>query len=221
MDNRIRILVVDDHAIVREGLKALLGLHSDIDVVAEAESGMECLEIIEKISLDMVLMDLKMPGIDGIQATRLLKEHKPLIKVILLTNYDEEEYVREAIRVGSDGYILKNINKGNLPKLIRNVMQGGAFLDTCVTRKLLNSIQQPLSTEEKNRVRPALSMRELQILEYIVEGLTNREIANIIYLSPATVKTHLKNIYQKLGAHNRSQAASIGLRERLIHLSRS
>jgi DNA-binding NarL/FixJ family response regulator len=220
MNGSIKTIVVDDHAIVREGIKTLLELQDGIDVVAEAASGMECLNMLEEACPDVILMDLKMPGIDGIEATRLVKERNPLVKVVLLTNYDDDEYVLESIRAHADGYVLKNVNKGDLPKIIRGVMEDRAFIDPAVTQKLFNSIRQSGSTEEETLSRPLLSQRELQILTYVVEGRTNKEIAQTINLSLDTVKSHLKNIYQKLNVHNRAQAARVVLKEQLIHLSR-
>ncbi len=218
---KIRVMVVDDHTIVREGIKVLLELQEDIDVVAEARSSIECLEGIGEVLPDVVLMDLKMPGIDGIEATRLVKEKYPQIKVILLTNYDDEEYVLESIKSGADGYVLKDVRKGDLPKIIHSVLQDRAFIDPTVTRKLFHSIQQSSTTEETpGPPRPVLSQRELQILTHLVEGKSNKKIAHAVHLSPDTVKSHLKNIYQKLGVHNRSQAARVVIQGKLVHLSR-
>lgn len=218
---KIRVMVVDDHTIVREGIKVLLELQEDIDVVAEARSSIECLEGIGEVLPDVVLMDLKMPGIDGIEATRLVKEKYPQIKVILLTNYDDEEYVLESIKSGADGYVLKDVRKGDLPKIIHSVLQDRAFIDPTVTRKLFHSIQQSSTTEgTPGPPRPVLSQRELQILTHLVEGKSNKKIAHAVHLSPDTVKSHLKNIYQKLGVHNRSQAARVVIQGKLVHLSR-
>ena len=220
MTDKIRVMVVDDHTIVREGIKTLLELQEDIAVVAEARSGIECLERIGEVLPDVILMDLKMPGIDGIEATRLVKEQYPGTKVILLTNYDDEEYVLESIKAGSDGYVLKDVKKGDLPTIIHGVLQDRAFIDPTVTRKLFHSIQQSSTAEDVSGARPVLSQRELQILTHLVEGKSNKAIAHAVHLSPDTVKSHLKNIYQKLGVHNRSQAARAAIQGKLVHLSR-
>lgn len=216
--DKIRILVVDDHAIVREGIKALLELQDDIEVVAEAVSGIDCLEKVYAACPDIVLMDLKMPGIDGIETTRLLKEYNPLIKVVLLTNYDDEEYVLESIKVNADGYVLKDVNKGDLTKIIKCVIQERAFIDPGVTQKLFHNIRQSGRIEEETIIRPALSKRELQVLTYLVEGRSNKEIAEKINLSLDTIKSHLKNIYQKLNVHSRSQAVRVALKKKLVYL---
>jgi len=220
MPDKIRVMVVDDHTIVREGIKALLELQADIEVVAEAESGMACLDLAEKVKPNVVLMDLKMPGIDGIETTRLIKERYPMVKVVLLTNYDEEEYVLESIQVDADGYVLKDVNKGDLPLIIRGVLQDRAFIDPGVTRKLFHSLQRFASAGGHAVGRTVLSQRELQILAHLVEGRSNKEIAEAVHLSPDTVKSHLKSIYQKLNVHNRSQAVRAAIRGKLVHILR-
>jgi DNA-binding NarL/FixJ family response regulator len=220
MGDRIRVMVVDDHTIVREGIKALLELQDDIEVVGEATSSSEFLEQLETVLPDVTLIDLKMPGIDGIEAARLAKAKYPHIKLILLTNYDDEEYVLEAIKAGADGYVLKDVKKGDLIRIIRGVLHDHAFIDPTVARKLFRSIRQSTATEEQPIARPAFSERELQILAHLAEGRANKDIAGALCLSPDTVKSHLKNIYQKLGVHNRSQAARAAIQGKLIHLSR-
>jgi len=216
--SNIRILVVDDHAIVREGLKALLELEKDISVVYEAASSMECLEMLDQCCPDVVLLDLKMPGIGGIDVVRLIKQNHPQIKVILLTNYDDEEYVLEAIKVEADGYVLKDVKKGDLIRIIRMVLEGRAFIDSSVMHKIFRHLKKP-DVSKKSYSRPNLSHRELQILEYLVEGKSNKEIAEAVHLSLDTVKSHLKNIYQKLNVCNRSQAIKTAIKEGIIHLS--
>jgi len=217
--SRIRIFVVDDHIIVREGLKALLNLEAEMEVVYEAASSMECLRMLDQCYPDVVLIDLKMPGIGGIEAVRLIKQAHPHIKVILLTNYDDEEYILEAIKAEVDGYVLKDVKRGDLARIIRLVMEGHAFIDPSVTGNVLSHLKK-LQPSEKADSRPILSHRELQILECLVEGKSNREIAEAVHLSLDTVKSHLKNIYQKLGVSKRSQAIKTAIRESLVYLAR-
>lgn len=218
---RIKVLIADDHAIVREGLKALLDLEDDIQVVGEVSSSMEGMDIVQKLRPEVVLMDIKMPGVSGIEATRLIKEIYPNIKVILLTNYDDEEYVLEAIKCGADGYVLKDIKKGDLPKIIRTVIKGQAFIDASVTHKILDQIKKDkILGRRKVPLHPLLSQRELQILEYLVEGKSNKEIAETVHLSLDTIKTHLKKAYQKLGVHTRPQAIRTAVQQGLVNLSR-
>lgn len=215
----IKVLIVDDHAIVREGLKALLDLENDIRVTGEASSSLECMDTLEKCLPEIILMDIKMPGISGIEATRLIKNSYPGIKVILLTNYEDEEYILEAIKVGADGYVIKDIKKGELTRIIHNVMEGRSFIDPAVTRKALNQLKQIIFKGE-GPLHPILSERELQILEHVVEGKTNKEIAEVIHLSIDTVKSHLKKTYQKLGIHTRSQAIKTAIKEGIVNFSR-
>ena len=216
--SKIRIMIVDDHVIVREGLKVLIELEKDMEVVYEAASSTECLKMLNQCNPNVVLLDLKMPGVGGIDTVRLIKQDHPQIKVILLTNYDDEEYVLEAIYAEADGYVLKDVKKGDLVRIIRLVLEGHAFMDSSVTAKVLRHLKK-LGPSEKPDSRTVLSHRELQILECVVEGKSNQEIADTVFLSLDTVKSHLKNIYQKFGVHNRSQAIKIAIQDGLIHLS--
>ena len=219
MAEEIRVMIVDDHTIVREGIKALLDIQEGIDVVAEARSSIECLQKMEAALPDVVLMDLKMPGIDGIETTRLVKKKYPQVKVILLTNYDDEEYVIASIKSGADGYVLKDVKKGDLAEIIHGVFRNRAFIDPTVTRKLFHSIRHSDTAKEAPATRPVLSQRELQILTHLVEGKSNKDIANSVNLAPDTIKSHLKNIYQKLGVNNRSQAARVAIQEKIVCLT--
>jgi DNA-binding NarL/FixJ family response regulator len=216
----IKLLIVDDHAIVREGLKSLIELETDIRIVGEASSSADCFDQLERCRPHAIVMDLKMPGISGLEATRTIKNKYPHIKVILLTNYDDEEYVREAVKVRVDAYVLKDIKKGDLARIIRMVHQGKAYIDPGVMRKAFLQIDRQEISNEKSALRFSLSQRELQILELIVEGKSNKEIAETIYLSLDTVKSHMKNVYQKLGVHSRSQAVKTAIQQGLVYLPR-
>jgi DNA-binding NarL/FixJ family response regulator len=215
--SNIRIMVIDDHVIIREGLKALLELEKDMDVVYEGSSGMECLKALDQCFPDVILLDLKMPGISGIEVSRLIKQENPQIKVILLTNYNDEEYVLDAIKADADGYVLKDVKKGDLVKIIRLVLKGHAYIDPSVTGKVLNNFKK-FGLSEKACSRKNLSHRELEVLECLVEGKSNHEIAATVCLSVDTIKSHLKNIYKKFGVCNRSQAIKSAITEGLIHL---
>jgi len=216
----INLLIVDDHAIVREGLKSLIELETDIRVVGEASSSADCFDQLERCRPHVIVMDLKMPGISGLEATRTIKNTYPHIKVIMLTNYDDKEYVREAVKVRVDAYVLKDIKKGDLARIIRMVHQGKAYIDPGVMRKAFPYIGRQEISNEKSALRLGLSQRELQILELIVDGKSNREIAETIYLSLDTVKSHMKNVYQKLGVHSRTQAVKTAIQEGLVYLPR-
>ncbi len=215
----IRVIVVDDHVIVREGLKALLELEPDIRVVYGAASGLECIEVLDQYHPHVVLMDLRMPGVGGIEAVRLIKDKRPQIKVILLTNYDDEEYVIEAIKAQADGYVLKDVKKGDLVRILRLVFEGHSYIDPSVTGKVLQQLKGPHQSAAGHS-RNTLSQRELQILECLVDGKSNQQIAESVCISLDTVKSHLKNIYHKLGVSNRSQAINKALKEGLVYLAR-
>jgi len=213
----IRVIVVDDHVIVREGLKALLELEPDIHVVYGAASSLECLEVLDEYHPHVVLMDLKMPGVGGIEAVRLIKHSRPQIKVVLLTNYDDEEYVVEAIKAEADGYVLKDVKKGDLVRILRLVLEGHSYIDPSVTGKVFRQLK-GFNRSEQAPSLTALSQRELQILECVVDGKSNKQIAESVYISLDTVKSHLKNIYQKLRVSKRSQAIKTALKEGLVYL---
>lgn len=214
----IRVLVVDDHSIVREGLKALLELEPDICVVEESNNALDAVRKVEECSPDLVLMDLKMPGLSGIEGCRLIKEHSPQVRVVLLTNYDDKEFVHEALKAQADGYVLKNVKKGDLAMIIKTTMQGGAYLDPMVTRQALDRLAARGDDVPAPTDQPKLTQRELQILLEVVTGASNKEIAQHSNLSLDTVKTHLKNIYTKLGVRSRSQAIKVALEHKLISM---
>ncbi len=211
-----KVIIVDDHVIVREGLKSLINHEEDFEVIAEAASGRACLEILQTTLPDIVLMDLKMPGISGIESTRLIKTEYPQIKLILLTNYDDEEYVLEAIKAGADGYVLKDVKKGDLIEILRKNIQDQAFIDPNVTRRLFDHLKNAMPPELPASDRPILTQRELEVLTHLAEGLSNKEIADALFISLDTVKSHLKRIYQKLGAQNRSHAAKLAIQKRIL-----
>jgi DNA-binding NarL/FixJ family response regulator len=214
----IRVLVVDDHAIIRQGLRSLLELEEDIAAVGEASSAMEGLEKIAQHTPDVVFMDLKMPGVSGIEATRLIKGRHPQVKVVLLTNYDDKEYVVEAIQAGADGYVLKNVERGDLINIVHTVLRGQAFID----RDLTNKVFQQIKSGDASRpfgLEATLSPRELEILIRVVGGDSNKDMADALHISSHTVKTHLKKLYQKLGVNTRSQAVKKALEEGIIHTS--
>lgn len=203
--DKVRVVIVDDHLVVREGLKQLLEVGNEIEVVAEASSGLECIDIIEKTVPDVVFMDIKMPGINGIEITRLLTEKHPNIKIIILTIYDDDQYVTEAIKAGAKAYLLKNTTRKQLMEVIRHVLQDGAFLDPNVTTSVFGELKrgsQPLLRDEKT----TLTARELEIVKAIVDGLKDKDIADSLNISEHTVRSHVKSLFRKLKVSSRSQA---------------
>ncbi|MBA7506646.1 Transcriptional regulatory protein DegU [subsurface metagenome] len=206
----IRILLVDDHQVVREGLRRMLELEADMEVVGEAADAKEVLSQVELLSPEVILMDIKMPGIDGIELTRQLKEKQPACDVIMLTLYDE--YLTQAIEAGAVGYLLKDIKREELIRAIRAVHQGRSPLDLSLSRDRLAELAAP--TESQQRLY--LSERELSILRLIADGVTTKEIANQLFLSQASIKRSVGLIFEKLGVRNRSEAVSEAYKRRLI-----
>ncbi len=213
--SKIKVMIVDDHLIVREGLRRLLQLDEHIEVVSEASNGIECLNLVDASSPDIVFMDVKMPGISGIDTTRLIREKHPNVKVIMLTIHDDEELVTNAIRAGANGYVLKNALRHELVRAIHHVMKGQAFLDPSVTSPILDQIKQKKSCLHIDK-EISLTRRELEVLQAIVSGLTDRQTAEVLHLSEHTVRSHTKSIYRKLGVSSRSQAAVQALRQGII-----
>jgi two-component system response regulator DegU len=214
--DKIKVMIVDDHSVVREGLKQLLGI-DDINVIAEASNGLECLQLVERLCPDIIFMDVKMPGISGIETTRLLCQKYPKVKVIMLTIYEDDQYVAESIQAGAKGYILKKINRDELIKVIHHVMKEGAFLDPTITKGIFNHLKNDKKDFQEG-VKEQLTQRELEILKGIVEGHTDRSIAESLFISEYTVRSHIKSLYRKLGVSSKTQAVTKALRERIIDM---
>ena len=205
----IRLLLVDDQALFREGLHTLLSVHSDLDVVGEANNGQEALELAGKLHPDVVLMDLRMPVLDGVAATRALKETHPQCRVIVLTTFDDDEYVFEGLRAGAVGYLLKDVSSDKLVEAIRAAARGETFLQPSVAAKVVAEFAR-LTEQKPAPAQPLvepLSARELEILALVATGASNKEIAAELFIAEGTVKNHLTNILGKLGVRDRTQAA--------------
>lgn len=205
---KIKILLADDQALFRDGLRVLLSTQPDFEVVGEAGTGEEALRLAARLRPDIVLMDMRMPVLGGVEATRRLRETQPHCRVIVLTTFDEDELVFEGLRAGAVGYLLKAVSTPRLLEAIRAVARGESILEPSVTAKvvaeftrLANRASQPQAT-----VNP-LSEREMEVLRLVVTGATNREIAATLFIAEGTVRNHLTNILGKLGAGDRTQAA--------------
>ncbi|HAW60140.1 MAG TPA: DNA-binding response regulator [Actinobacteria bacterium] len=207
---KIRVLIADDHTLVREGLRAILELAGDVEVVGEAKDGEEAVQKTRELTPDIVLMDIKMPNMDGLEATRLIKKELPQVNVVMLTMYADDEYAREAIKGGATGYVLKNTPRNTLLEILRGIHRGEAFIQPEVTKGLLEEIVRPASREK------ILSDREREILQLMADGLTNKEIAKKLFIGLETVKSHARNIFAKLEVSDRAQAVAKGLREHLL-----
>ncbi len=212
----IRVMLVDDQQLIRQGIKMLLMSEEDLDVTAEASNGREALERIAQVRPDVVLMDVRMPEMDGVTATRQIAAAHPEIGVIILTTFDDEEYLFEGLRAGARGYLLKDISSEEMADAIRVVAKGGALIQPSITRKVLSEfarLSTPATppTSPGDQPRPAalpepLTERELDVLKCIAEGLSNREIADKLVITEGTVKNHVSNLISKLSVRDRTQA---------------
>ncbi len=209
MTPKLGILVVDDQRLMRDGLRTLLELEPDLDVVGEAGDGQAAITAYAECTPDVVLMDVRMPVMDGVEATRRIRQTWPEARVIILTTFDDDEYVFEGLRAGAQGYLLKAVSSGELADAIRTVAAGGALIDPSVTRKVVAEFARlgaPTRPSASGLPEP-LSDRELDVLRLVAEGLSNREIAERLYLAEGTVKNYGTNLLGKIGARDRTQAA--------------
>lgn len=203
MNKSIRVLIADDHAIVRSGVRMLLEVEPDFEVVGEAEDGIQAIALTEKLQPDIVLMDISMPGIDGLEATRQIKSQWPDINIVVLTMHRSEEHFFEMLKNGASGYLLKGAEPGDLIHALRVVSQGAVFIYPTMAQKLVQDYLN-LSGEDA-LIDPQLSPRENEILELLIEGFSNKEIAKKLVVSLSTVHTHRTNLMQKLGLSNRHE----------------
>jgi len=205
---RIRILIVDDHAVVRSGLRTILDGETDIEVVGEAGDGHAALELAQELLPDVVLMDINMGDWDGVTATRRVRNYVPSARVIVLTNYDEDDLVFSSIRAGASGYLLKEVTATQLTNSIRTVADGFSLIYPSVARRVLDEFGQPRAKVNSDTdVYADLTPREREVLRLIASGRSNKEIAAQLGISERTVKTHISNIFSKLELTDRTQAA--------------
>lgn len=211
----IRVVIVDDQFVVCEGLRGILGATSNIQIVGEAYDGSQALEVIEETQPDVVLMDLKMPVMNGVQATLAVRERWPDIRVLVLTTYDSDEWVFDAIRAGASGYLLKDTPRTEMIAAIEETAAGKTVVDSDVAGKLFSHISQ-ISPAPASALVAELSAREIDVLKLLARGLTNADIAARLYLSEGTVRNHVSSILAKLDVADRTQAALLALRHGLI-----
>jgi len=207
--NRIRVMLVDDHAVVRSGLGAFLSVMSDLELVGEAENGDEAVVRCGLLKPDVILMDLIMPGTDGITATRLIHEKYPCVRVIALTSFQEDALVQGALQAGATGYLMKNVSARELATAIRSAHQGRMTLAPEAAEALVHARAQSQETD-------CLTEREREVLKLMVDGLSNAQIAERLVVSLSTVKFHIGNILMKLRVENRVAAVTIAMQNRLI-----
>jgi two-component system response regulator DegU len=208
---RMRVVIVDDHPVTRDGLRSALSTSDEVDIVGEATTGEEAIPLVHNVVPDVVFMDVRMPGMSGIEATRVIRDECPDVKVILFTVEESRASVADAIRAGVSGYLLKDVSAAELVQAAKLAMQGKAVIHPTLTMKFIEEaeyVQQPKEVP--------LSPRELQVLQKIAYGATTKEVAHALKVSPHTVKTHLERIFEKLGANDRAQAVAIALRKGLV-----
>ncbi|MCL4487606.1 MAG: response regulator transcription factor [Chloroflexi bacterium] len=209
----IRLVVVDDHPVVRHGLVAMLRYERDMQVVGEAENGVEAVQRVLELLPDVVLLDLNLPKMSGIDVMRQVRAQQPQIRFLVLTTYDTDEYITPALEAGAQGYLLKDATPDELMRAVRSLAAGGAALEEGVAARVLESIAEPGGDE--------LSARELQVLRLLVAGASNKAIAAQLNLSENTIKTHLSHIFGKLHVQNRAEAVAVGLQRGLVPLDRA
>ncbi len=214
----IKVLICDDQEIVCEGLQLILSSDAEIRVVGQAHNGLEALELMPTVQPNLVLMDLKMPVMNGILATRKIKEKYPEVRVLVLTTYDDDEWLFDAVRAGASGYLLKDRPRSELLKAIKGTVNGDSFVDPAVAGKLLGQIAQN-TPPRQSPVEISLSERETEVLQLLAQGLANADIAQRLYLSEGTVRNYTSSIFAKLNVSDRTQAVVLALRYGLVDLS--
>jgi DNA-binding NarL/FixJ family response regulator len=214
-DAKIRVLVADDHPMLREGLVAVLDTQQDFEVVGEAADGSEVVRLAERLNPDVILLDLEMPGVDGVAALEKLRSAGSEARTIVFTAYDTDERILGALRAGARGYLLKGASRTEIFDAIRTVHAGGSLLQPVVTNKLL----QTMSREERRVETESLTPREIEVLGLLALGLQNKEIASRLFITERTVKFHVSSLMHKLGAENRTETVTIAAQRGLIQLT--
>jgi DNA-binding NarL/FixJ family response regulator len=210
----MKVIICDDQAIVRDGLVMLLKLEPDIDVVGTAEDGAEAVEMVAEKAPDLILMDLKMPIMNGVEATRQVTMKHPEVKVLVLTTYADDEWVFDAIQAGASGYLLKDTPREELIKAVRGTVTGKTYVDPSIAGKVLEQVSSH-QTQPATLITSKLTGREVEVLRLIAKGLSNADIADHLFLSDGTVRNHVSAILAKLGVNDRTQAAVIAIQHGL------
>lgn len=219
-EEKIKILLVDDHTLVREGFAKMLELEQDLIVAGQASNCEEALKQAGTLNPDIVLMDIRLPGKNGIETTKIIKERFPKVEVIILSMYDEDEYVFESIKAGASGYVLKDISKDELVRAIRVVHSGESLIQPALAKKVLKEFAHLAKgtqvQEQKHSLIRELSDREVEVLKLVAEGNSNKEIADKLSISEKTVKAHLRSTFRKLEVSDRAQAVAYAMRKGIV-----
>ncbi len=216
---KIRVLVCDDHTILREGIRMLLNAQEDIEVVAEAVDGREAVDKMREFKPDVILMDIAMPFLNGLEATRQIRREDPNARVLVLTMYENDEYVAQMLEAGAAGYVLKKVAGSELVYAIRSVFGGEAFLYPSITKRLVEDYLRRVESGQERATFDGLTDREREVLQLIAEGHTNKEIADLLNLSVRTVQNHRAHIMEKLGMHDRGELIKYAIQKGIIELS--
>jgi NarL family two-component system response regulator YdfI len=207
-----KILIVDDHFVVREGLKLILETNEEYEVIGEAEDGSKALELVDEVNPDVILMDLNMPKVSGLEAIRELNKRQSTVPIIILTTYNEDELMMQGLSLGAKGYLLKDTTRENLFRTIESALRGETLLQPEITTRIFSSNHTPSFSEQS-----ILTQRELDILKRVADGETSKAIALYLNISERTVKSYLTNIYTKLDVTSRSQAVAVAIEKGLLH----
>lgn len=216
MSRPINIIIADDHSMVREGIKQILELDGDIVVNGEAGDGKQCIELLDKVSTDVLLLDINMPNMNGLKVLQHLREKKKDIKVLILTIHNEVEYLVRAVEIGIDGYVLKDSDSSVLKKAIFSLYRGETFIQPELTPLLKERLEEKNSLS--NCYDDSLTRREIEVLKLLAEGLFNKEIAYTLDISEKTVKNHVSNIFKKINVSDRTQAAVYAIKNNLVDI---
>ena len=213
--NKISVVVADDHSLMRQGLKQIIELEDDMFVIGQAINGEEAIEIVKKLKPDIVLMDINMPIINGLQAIQALKDANVPSKIIVLTIHEDREYLFKTLQMGAEGYVLKDAEAGILISAIRSVYNGQNYIQPNMTRELVKEFTRITKHEKAKISENLLTAREIEVLELIAEGRLNKQIAKELFISEKTVKNHVSNIFKKLNVSDRTQAAIYALKHNI------
>ena len=215
---KINVFLAEDHAVVREGISELIRREADMMVVGEAGDGEETVRLVKEMKPDIVLMDIAMPGLNGIEATRQIKDNLPHTQVLVLTAYDNPEFVAAVIEAGASGYLLKNVRGKELTSAIRSAHEGESVLHPDIAREIFAQLRSPQNKQPVSEKTDVLSERELQVIQQGAEGLSNKQIAEILSIGSRTVQTHWRNIFDKLGVYSRTEAIVYSLKKGWLKL---